>query len=166
MIKSILEVIIIGCGIVTLIGAIMGIREWWILRKIAKLPLEAFPIKKTTFCQLVVDWCHENIAHSNTRKPNVKINYYQHQKISGLYTPGYHECIIYVNSHITIREVTNTVIHEYVHARQCDINFIKKYEEYQRKIGYERNPYEVEARRVARKYEKECLLWVCRQLAS
>jgi hypothetical protein len=164
--KLILEIGMAICWSVVIVSVIMWIRISLIANKLANLPLEALPIRKTNYVQMVVDWCHDNISYSNTQKPNVKINYYQHQKISGLYTAGYHECIIYVNSHRTIGEVTNTVIHEYVHARQRDKNFIKKYEKYHREIGYERNPYEVEARRVARKYEKDCLLWVCQQLAE
>jgi hypothetical protein len=166
MLKTVLEIIMIGCGIVTLIGAIMGIREWWVLRKIAELPIEAFPIRKTNFCQLVVDWCHENISHKNTQKPNVTLSYYPHKKWGGTYSTRSHECIIYVNNHHNVLTVTNTVIHEYVHARQKTKNFDVLYEQYQREVGYENNPFEVEARKVAKKHEKECLLWVCSQLAS
>ena len=164
MIKTLLEVIIIGCGIVTLIGAIMGIREWWVLRKICKLSLDVLPIKKTTFCQLVVDWCHENISHSNTQKPNVTLSYYSHKKWGGVYLSIRHECLIYINNHNSILDVTNTVIHEYVHARQKNKDFDKKYEWYQTQLGYYSNPFEIEARKLASKYEKECLLSIINQI--
>jgi hypothetical protein len=166
IIKTFLEILMVCGGIVTLIGAIMGIREWWILRKIAELPIEAFPIKKTTFCQLVIDWCHENISHSNTRKPYVTLSYYPHRKWNGFYSSRSHGCVIYVNNHQNVLNVINTVIHEYVHARQKNKGFDSLYERYQQEVGYENNPFEVEARRVARKYEKACLLFVCHQLAE
>jgi hypothetical protein len=38
------------------------------------------------------------------------------------------------------------------------------YEKHQREIGYEKNPFEVEARDIAKKYEKECLIWVHSQI--
>lgn len=164
MLKAFLEIVIVCCGVVTLVGAIMGIREWWVLRQISKLPLDALPIKKTTFCQLVIDWCQENIAHSNTRKPNVTLSYYPHKKWGGTYSTIGHECRIYVNNHQTIISIINTVIHEYVHARQKTKYFDALYEKYQREVGYENNPFEIEARKVAKKHKKECLLWVCRQL--
>jgi|688.fasta_scaffold216507_2 hypothetical protein len=71
--------------------------------------------------------------------------------------PKSHECIIYDNSHQTILQVTNSVIHEYVHARQRNKQFSKQYEQFQQEVGYDKNPYEVEAREVAKKYEKECM---------
>lgn len=162
--KVFLEILMFGCGIVSLIGVIMGVREWWVLRKIAALPLDAFPIKKTAFCQLVIDWCHEHISHKNTRKPNVILSYYPHKKRSGVYTSRSHECVIYVNNHQNVLNVTNTVIHEYVHARQKNKKFDSLYARYHREIGYENNPFEIEARKVADKYEKECLLWICQQM--
>jgi hypothetical protein len=85
IINTFLEILMVCGGIVTLIGAIMGICEWWILRKIAELPIEAFPIKKTTYCQLVIDWCHQNISHKNTKKPFVSLNYYPHKRWNGFF---------------------------------------------------------------------------------
>jgi hypothetical protein len=164
LIKIFLEVIIIGSGVVTLIGAIMGLREWWILRQISNFPLDAIPIKKIAFCQLVIDWCHENISYKTTQKPKLVLSYYPHKKLGGTYSTTGHECTIYVNSHETVLTVINTVIHEYVHARQRDKNFQKMYDRYNDEVGYENNPFEIEARNVARKYEKKCLLWLCQNL--
>jgi hypothetical protein len=164
MFKTILEFMMIGCGILFLVGSIMGIREWFQIRRVSKLSLSQLPVKKSTYCQLVLDWCHENIAQSNTRKPKLRVNYYAHKKWGGLYYSGIHECVIYVNSHGTIKEVTNAVIHEYVHARQKNKNFDKLYEKHEREVGYEMNPFELEAREVAKKHETEALLWACRQI--
>lgn len=166
MLKTFLEILMIVCGVVTLIGAIMGVREWFLIRRLSKLTLSQLPVKKKIYCQMVLDWCHDNIAYPKTPKPTLQVNYYPHKRWSGVYYSGNHLCVIYVNNHDTIQAVTNSVIHEYVHARQRNKNFDKLYEKYQRDFGYELNPLEQEARLVGKDREVECMLWVCQQLAE
>jgi hypothetical protein len=166
ILKTFLEILMIVCGVVTLMGAIMGVREWFLIRRLSKLNLSQLPVKKTTYCQMVLDWCHDNIAYPKTSKPILQVNYYPHKRWSGVYYSGNHLCVIYVNNHDTIQAVTNSVIHEYVHARQRNKNFDKMYEKYQRDFGYELNPLEQESRKVAKDREVECMLWVCRQLSN
>lgn len=161
MIKIILEIFITGCGVITLVALIMVIREGLLISKLSNLTFSDLPVKKTTYCQMVLDWCHENLSSSNIPKPNIRVKYYPHKKIAGLYISGSNECQIYIYNHVTLREITNTVIHEYVHSRQRSRTFDKMYEKHQREIGYEKNPFEVEARDIANKYEKECLIWAC-----
>lgn len=160
ILKTFLEILMIVCGVVTLIGAVMGVREWFLIRRLSKLNLSQLPVKKKIYCQMVLDWCHDNIAYPKTTKPTLQVNYYPHKRWSGVYYSGNHLCVIYVNNHDTIQAVTNSVIHEYVHARQRNKNFDKLYEKYQRDFGYELNLFEVEARMVAKKYEKLCLIGV------
>jgi hypothetical protein len=144
----------------------MVIREGLLSQKLSKLTLSELPVKKTTYCQLVLDWCHENIAQTNTCKPKLRVNYYAHKKWGGFYNSGKHECVIYINSYDTIKDVTNAVIHEYVHARQRNKNFDKLYEKHQREVGYEMNPFEIEAREVAKKHEIEALSWVYSRISD
>lgn len=164
MIKSILEIFIVGCGLTTLVALIIVIREGLLISKLSKLTLSDLPVKKKIFCQLVLDWCHDNIAYSKTSKPILKVNYYAHKRWNGVYYSANHLCVIYVNNHDNIKAITNSVIHEYVHARQRNRNFDKLYEKYQRDFGYELNPLEQESRKVAKDREVECMLWVCGQL--
>jgi hypothetical protein len=164
MIKIILEVFILMCFTIAAFSLLMLFIESFEDNKISRLKLYDLPIQKTRFVQLVIDWCHDNIAFSNTQKPIVSLKYYKHKKFAGLYYSRYHECIIYVNKHVSLQEVTNTIIHEYVHARQRSKTFDKMYHKYQIEIGYENNPFEVEARDVAKKHEKECLKWVFQQI--
>jgi hypothetical protein len=166
MIKIILEIFIVGCGVITLIALIMVIREGLLISKLSNLTFSDLPVKKTTYCQLVLDWCHDNIAYPKTSKPTLQVNYYPHKRWSGVYYSGNHSCVIYVNNHVTIQAVTNSIIHEYVHARQRNKNFDKMYEKYQRDFGYELNPLEQESRKVAKDREVECMMWVCRQLSN
>ena len=166
MIKIILEIFITGCGVITLVALIMVIREGLLISKLSNHTFSDLPVKKTTYCQMVLDWCHDNIAYPKTSKPTLQVNYYPHKRWSGVYYSGNHLCVIYVNNHDTIKAVTNSVIHEYVHARQRNKNYDKMYEKYQRDFGYELNPLEQESRKVAKEREVECMLWVCRQLSN
>lgn len=164
MIKNLLEIIIGGCAVITLVAFIMLIREGLLFNRISHLSLSQLPVKNTTFCQMVLDWCHENITLPNTRKPTLRVSYYTHKKKGGVYYSDINECVIYINSYDNILGVTNAILHEYVHSCQRSKTFDKMYEKYQREIGYEQNPFELQAREIAKKYEQECLIWVHAQI--
>jgi hypothetical protein len=166
MFKQILEISMVVCWSGVALSIVMLIRQSYQASKIGRLKLEDLPIRKTSFVELAIDWCHQNIAYKNTKKPSYSLRYYQTKKVAGIYYSSSHECIIYVHKHQSIKEVINIVIHEYVHARQRDKNFDKMYDKYHREVGYDKNPYEVEAREVASKYENECLLWIYNQIQS
>jgi hypothetical protein len=159
--EVVLEIFINSCGVITILSLLMVIREGSLSHKLSNLTFSDLPVKKTAYCQLVLDWCHANLGNPKSSKPNLTLKYYTHKKIAGLYISSSNECQIYINNNLTLREITNTVIHEYVHSLQRNKTFDKMYEKHQREIGYEKNPFEVEARDIAKKYEKECLIWVC-----
>jgi hypothetical protein len=165
--KFILEIFMVVCwGIVAFSLIMLLIEKLGKASNFGETSVETLNIKKTKVCQLVLEWCHENIGHNKTVKPRLEVIYYKNKKVSGSYFSGYHLCKIYVNNHRNIRELTNTVIHEYVHARQRDKNFNKLYDKYHTEVGYDKNPFEVEARNVASKYENECLEWLKKQIAA
>ena len=158
--EILIKIIIAGSGLVTLVALIMVIREGFLLSKLSHLTLSDLSVKKITYCQLVLDWCHENLGNSIKSKPSLTLKYYPHKKLAGVFISSSNECQIYIHNHQTLREITNTVIHEYVHSLQRSKTFDKMYEKHQREIGYEMNPFEVEARDIAKQYEKECLIWI------
>lgn len=162
----VLEIIIAGCGIITIIALIMVIRERLLINRLSNFALSDLPVKKTTYCKMVLDWCHQNLGNPNALKPNLTLKYYPHKKFAGVFISSSNECQIYIYNHQTIKDITNTVIHEYVHSLQKCKNFDKLYEKHQREIGYEKNPFEIEARHIAKKHEKECLSWVCAQISQ
>jgi hypothetical protein len=161
MIIKLLEIFMMGCGITFLIAVYFGVREWFIIKRIANLPIDSLEYDKKTFCGYVLEWCHQNIGHPTTKKPNLKFYNYRSKKYGGWYLSRNHECGIFIKNHYTIIQVVNTVIHEYVHARQNGPNFDSSYNQYTKELGYDDNPYEVEARTVAKKFESKCLKWVC-----
>lgn len=164
--EIILKTIIAGCGVVTLVSLIMVIREGLLTTKLSHLTFSDLPVKKTTFCQLVLTWCHENLGNPNKSKPTLTLKYYPHQKLSGVFIISRNECQIYIQNHQTLREITNTIIHEYVHSLQKNKTFVKMYEKQQREMGYDKNFFEVEARKISAKYERESLVWVYAQISK
>ncbi len=156
----------IGCGIVILIATVIGAKEWFLYQKISNLTISQLPISKKYFCELVMEWCDINLSLPKSIKPSLIIKYYSHKSRSGVYFSSTHECVIYINSHDNIQQVANTVIHEFVHALQKNKNFDKLYRKYQKEVGYDQNPFEVEAREISKKCEKDCLIWTYHRIYS
>ena len=119
-------------------------------------PLSKLAVSKTKFVQLVIDWCHIHLKFSNTVKPGIIIKYHASKTYKGMYNPFTHEITIFVNEHTTIQELINTIIHEYIHARQKSRSFVKQYAEYTKSKGYWKNPFEVEARDLSQQNMDAC----------
>lgn len=66
---------------------------------------------------------------------------------------------IYINSHSSMVDICDTVVHEYTHYLQ---NMEKMYEKYMTKYykSYMNHPYEMTAFRRGEKYKWECLRYV------
>lgn len=68
---------------------------------------------------------------------------------------------------MTLDDLTNNVIHEYVHYLQIvNPSDDSMYNKHNQEVGCWDNPYEVEARKLAEKHQKQCLEWVLRNLSS
>ena len=76
----------------------------------------------------------------------------------GVFRASKNEVVVYIHKHKTVRELTNTIIHEFVHATQKKKAFNMSYEDYNNSVGYWNNPYEIEARNIAKEKEEECIL--------
>jgi hypothetical protein len=159
-----LEIIIITCGIICSVAVIMILRERWFGNQTSSLTLGQIPISRTELGKLVIDWCHENLGYDKTRKPSLSIRYYRTKKVEGLYFSQKNECVVYTYLDLQLIEFINTTIHEYCHARQKCRGFDKQYDRYDSIVGYEQNPFEIEARNVSKKFERDCYSWVCQQI--
>ena len=73
----------------------------------------------------------------------------------GEYSSFIHLVEIYAGECDTLRRFVDTVIHEYTHSCQGWVGV--KYSAYNRKFGYRMNPFELEARRVARENRTKCI---------
>lgn len=153
MVESVLITIMVMCGILTIISLIMINSE----NKVSNTSINNLVIPKNQYVALVIEWCHNNLKNHNTKKPTVTVKYHQNKKVHGTYNPSTHEIIVYINTHTTIRELTNTVVHEYIHARQMNRSFDRLYKEQNNTVGYLKNLYEVESRIISSKNEKKCI---------
>ena len=158
MIEGVLTTIMVMCGVLTTVSLYMIYREG----KVLNTPINQLSIPKSQYVQLVIEWCHKNLKNPNTKKPTVSVKYNQNKKVHGVYDPSTHGILIYINTHSTIRELTNTTIHEYVHARQKNRSFNKLYDLYNQSVGYQKNPFEVESRMISKKKERECVMELVR----
>lgn len=73
----------------------------------------------------------------------------------GEYSPYFHMIEIFSGECENLRRFVDTVIHEYVHSCQPWIGV--RYSVYSSKFGYKKNPFEVEANRIARENRTKCI---------
>ena len=156
MLEKLLQILFLVSCLLVLLGLI-----GWVFEK-KTTPISQLAISKSSFIKLVLDWCHINIDHKANRKPSIVVKYHLSKKALGIYHVANNEIVIYVNNHQTIEQLTNTIIHEYIHARQRNRLFTKMYDQYSRELGYWENPYEKEARREADRYQVECINYIKR----
>lgn len=117
-------------------------------------------ISNRKFAMMVLQWCAENLG---TIKYNyqLKIYYYRNKKFLGFFHCYNKQIVIYITPDLNLLELTDTIIHEYVHHLQFERKSNEK--DYYKKlaeIGYWDNPYEVEARKIAKTNRRNCLDWV------
>jgi len=73
----------------------------------------------------------------------------------GEYSSFLHLVEIFAGGCENLRRFVDTVIHEYVHACQPWIGV--RYSVYSSSFGYKKNPFEVEANRIARENRTKCI---------
>jgi hypothetical protein len=131
--------------------------------KVTKIKKKDYNINvtKSKFVNEVLNWCMNNMDYPTGHKyyPQVKILYYKTKRNRfGDYTSNTRLIRIFINNHISVEELINTVIHEYTHY--LDMPFKQNQKEYNRYLkqkGYYDNPFEINARETAEKYTSICL---------
>lgn len=73
----------------------------------------------------------------------------------GEYSSLLHLVEIYANECDTLRKFVDTTIHEYTHSCQGWVGV--RYSSYNKKFGYRKNPFEVEARKISRENRTSCI---------
>lgn len=157
MVEVLLISIMVLSGVLVLIGITMGVYQHIHTKDI---PISQLSIPKTTYIQLVLDWCHTNLKTGNTKKPSCVIKYNQSKTTHGVYYPSSNQIVVYVNTHTNLKSLTNTLIHEYVHSRQKNRTFNKMYDLYNQSVGYENNPFEIESRKVSERHDNQCVKYL------
>ena len=117
-------------------------------------------VSKAAFIREVIRWCvgHFGLPPRSRTWPRVALRYYKHRKVMGTYQQRSKLITVYWGSHADLREVVNTVIHEYQHF--LDIRSGKDdraYDKEIKEVGYQDNSFERKAREVANRWQKACL---------
>jgi hypothetical protein len=102
-------------------------------------------------------WCRENMGTNNRKKYAPTITYYKSlptDTCMGEYRHWDNELIIYYNNCRTIKDLVQTMIHEWQHQLQP----MSKYESMLDEHGYEEHPLEIEAEAAELRYYKP--LWI------
>jgi len=117
-------------------------------------------IEPQKLVKMVIEWSKNNIVYGKSRRitPSIKINYSKNGKVLGRYSFHSKVIEIYVRKHESLESIVDTIIHEYIHHLQLrNQKDDMKYDSNSRRIGYYDNPFEVEARELARKYRRQCI---------
>jgi hypothetical protein len=106
--------------------------------------------------ELTLNWCIENLGNPlKTKSPYVTI--ITDRRIKNVY--GYYsdqEITLNINAITSVKQLISTIIHEYTHFLQSPrTSYFKKYWKMNDKVGYIRNPYEIEARLTEQAYTNE-----------
>lgn len=102
-------------------------------------------------------WCVEELGMSprlNTF-PDLKLINNSNLGLYGEYVSAAHLILIYPDEHTTLRKLVDTAIHEFTHSCQRFISV--RYNAASEKHGYDKNPFEVEARKIARENRGACI---------
>ena len=131
MIETLLLSILFVCAVIVIVSSIMVIRE----KMIIDSSINKLCIPKSQYANLVLKWCISRINHAQIKKPHLIVSSEMNNRIWGVYRPSKNEIVIYVNKHRTIRELTNTIIHEFVHATQKNRSFNTSYVEFNKPLA-------------------------------
>lgn len=104
------------------------------------------PKEVSKLCTFTFNYCIDKFE-ANPRKINTLVYCLEHldkdEYVYGYYDCADNEIVLNLNRCRTIKELITTFIHEYIHSTQnCSTYYGKLYKKY----GYDKHPYEVEAR--------------------
>lgn len=108
----------------------------------------------------VLHWGKKKIQPVDDRKilPKVIFNNSNNVSVLGKYYFRTKTIEIYYRNHTNLNTLIETILHEYIHHLQLRyLKDDKKCDRLSRRIGYYNNPFEVEARTLAKKYRDQCI---------
>ena len=92
------------------------------------------------------------------RYPNVKVTYRKCKGADGYYYPKSKTIEVLVNKQIDTRGLVFVTLHELAHYIQDKTNpDFSNYDVYEHRVGYDNNPFEIEANKFASDYQTSCL---------
>ena len=119
-----------------------------------------------TLCHNIVLWGIDNVPpYKGVDKLNVMVLDKNKNKMANYY-PHKRKIEIYMNSHYTVNEIVNTLLHEITHYKQHQTKprtILKDYKKLLDVYGYENHPMEKEANENAVKYTEPCLKYLVKK---
>lgn len=105
----------------------------------------------------IINWCVNELGMEPRLKriPEVKLINKADTGLYGEYLSGAHKVFIYPDEQENLRRLVDTTIHEFTHSCQKFISV--RYQAASEKHGYNNNPFEVEARKIAKENRTACL---------
>lgn len=131
--------------------------KWNLLGRPKKYQLNT---SKSNFVKAVLSWALENIPNPNKRNkiPGLEISYTKPKTKHGIYYSNTKSMCIYVNTHATLLELCDTILHEYKHHLDMPTQaHQKQYNTYTETVGYFDNPFEKAAREFALQHRDKCM---------
>ncbi|MFM6994734.1 MAG: ImmA/IrrE family metallo-endopeptidase [Sediminibacterium sp.] len=107
----------------------------------------------------VVRWAAPFLLYNGIKKyPRLKVSYRKCKSADGYYLPQSQTIEILVNKHIDTNGIVFVCLHEIAHFIQHHTNpDFKNYDRYENKLGYDKNPFEVQANIFASKQLNSCM---------
>ncbi len=115
---------------------------------------------KSNFVKAVLSWVLKNIPNPNKRNkiPGLEVSYTKPKTKHGIYYSNTKSMCIYVNTHTTLLELCDTILHEYKHHLDMPTQaHQKQYNTYTETVGYFDNPFEIAAREFALQHRDKCM---------
>ena len=115
---------------------------------------------KSNFVKAVLSWALKNIPNPNKRNkiPGLEVSYTKPKTKHGIYYSNTKSMCIYVNTHTTLLELCDTILHEYKHHLDMPTQaHQKQYNTYTETVGYFDNPFEIAAREFALQHRDKCI---------
>lgn len=109
-------------------------------------------VEQLTFT--VANWCMCNLP-SNEKLPKLWIDWKRQNRCYGEYDYTDNEITVYPLIHKKVKDIIDTIIHEWIHFLQDTEEIIEKEEKYT--FYKSANPIEIEAIELAKKYTKKCI---------
>jgi hypothetical protein len=105
---------------------------------------------------MVLKWCEANVGNS-PKTYKARVFQSLDKKLAGHYQCETSEIYIYFINELPLIELVDTIIHEYCHHLQFTDTYTEtEYNKWDKGFGYWLNPFEIEARRMARKHRDAC----------
>ena len=121
--------------------------------------------RNTKISSLALEWCINNLGNPlKTISPTIILK--NDKRVKNMY--GFYmdqNITIHLSTIQTTRQMISTIIHEYCHYLQSPrISRFTKYWKLNDKFGYNKNPFEIEARQFESLYLNSCYNYILENL--